>query len=211
MARRRGAPVVAFIGPSGAGKTTLLERLLPALRARGLRLAAVKHSGHPHSFDVPGKDSDRLRRAGAVAVAVEGPAGLAWFGPPSGRGARALARLLPAVDLVVAEGFKGGRLPYVEVHRAAVSGEFLCDRIAGAVAVVTDEPPRRPLPTFSAGDVEGLARFLCERFGLSGRTRRRRGARARSAPARRRPARGPRARRPRRAGRSRGGGPARRR
>jgi len=159
-------PIVAFSGPSGAGKTRLLVRLLPALVRRGLRVAALKHSGHAHFFDAPGKDSHRLRRAGALAVVVEGPAGAAWFGPPLG-GARAMAGLLPAVDLVVAEGFKGERLPRIEVHARRVSREFLCARDRRVMAVVSDEPPPRDLPCFGHAEVEALADFLCRRFGLA--------------------------------------------
>jgi molybdopterin-guanine dinucleotide biosynthesis protein B len=158
--RRRLTPIVAFSGPSGAGKTTLLVRLLPALARRGIRAAALKHSGHPHSFDVPGKDSDRLLRAGATAVVVQGPAQLAFFGPPRPGGARAMARLLPPCDLILAEGFKGAPLPRVEVHRRAAGGRFLCERDHRVIAVVSDEPPPRRLPTFALDDVEGLAGFL---------------------------------------------------
>lgn len=172
---RRGAPpLVAFSGPSGAGKTTILVALLRELSGRGLRVAAIKHSGHPHGFDVPGKDSDLLLRAGALGVAVQGPAQLAVFGAPRRGGARALARLLPPVDLVLVEGWKEERLPRVEVHRRAVSREFACARSRRFIAVVTDEPPPRPIPTFAAGDVGGLADFLQERFGLPARGKRRR-------------------------------------
>lgn len=164
--RRRNAPIVAFSGPSGAGKTTLLVALLRELRRRGVRVAAIKHSGHPHGFDVPGKDSDLLLRAGAASVAVQGPRQLAVFGPPRPGGARALARLLPPVDLVVVEGWKDERLPRIEVHRKAVGRAFACARSRGFLAVVTDEPPPRALPTFAPGDVEGLADLLCARFGL---------------------------------------------
>lgn len=209
--RRRKAPIVAFCGPSGAGKTTLLERLLPALRRRGLRVAAIKHSGHPHSFDVPGKDSDRLLRAGAEAVAVEGPRQLAWFGPPLGRGARGLAALLPSADLVLAEGFRGEKLPRVEVHRAAVSREFLCERDRGIVAVVTDEAPPRRVVAFAPDEVEALAGFLCERFRANGGKPRRRGARARPATSWRRAALGRPQRRPQRVGRPRRASRGRRR
>jgi len=166
-ARRRPVPMVAFSGPSGAGKTTVLVALVKELRARGLRVAAIKHSGHPHGFDVPGKDSDLLLRAGAVSVAVQGPAQLAIFGAPRPGGARGLARLLPPVDLVLVEGWKEERLPRVEVHRRAVSREFACARSRGFIAVVSDEPPPRALPTFAPGAVGALADFLCERLGLS--------------------------------------------
>ena len=165
--RRRPAPIVAFSGPSGAGKTTLLVSLLRQLRRRGIRVAAIKHSGHPHGFDVPGKDSDLLLRAGAASVVVQGTRQLAFFGPARPGGARALARLLPPVDLVLVEGWKDERLPRIEVHRRAVGRAFACARSRRFIAVVTDEPPPRALPTFSPRDVGGLADFLCDRFGLA--------------------------------------------
>ena len=170
MAPRRRAPtIVAVSGPSGSGKTRLLTRLVPALRRRGLEVGALKHAGHAHTLDRPGKDSARLRRAGAVAVAVQARDELAFFGPPLRGGARALARLLPPVDLVLAEGFKGEALPRLEVHRRAVSREFLCARDRRVVAVVGDEPPPRDLPRFRPSEVEAVADFLVRRFRLRGR------------------------------------------
>lgn len=166
---KRHPPILAFAGPSGAGKTRLLVRLLPALRARGLTVAALKHTGHSHPFDARGKDTERLRRAGAVAAAILGPAGLALFGPPV-RSARELARLLPPCDLVVAEGFKSEALPRVEVHRRRVDRAFLCAGDARVIAVVGDEAPPRPLPCFAPGDVEALADFVVA-FARGGRRR----------------------------------------
>jgi molybdopterin-guanine dinucleotide biosynthesis protein B len=163
---RRPVPVVAVSGPSGAGKTTLLVKLLRVLSAAGIRVAAIKHSGHPHGFDVPGKDSDLLLRAGAEAVAVQGPTQLAVFGPPREGGARALARLLPPVDLVLVEGWKSERLPRIEVHRRSVDRTFLCAGDDGFIAVVTDEPAPGKLPAFAPDEVERLARFLRSRFRL---------------------------------------------
>jgi molybdopterin-guanine dinucleotide biosynthesis protein MobB len=163
---RPAAPIVAVSGPSGAGKTRLLARLVPALARRGVRVAILKHTGHDHPFDRPGKDTDVLRRAGAVAAAIQGPTGMALFGPPL-PGARALARLLPPADLVLAEGWRSEPLPRIEVHRRRVSREFLCLRDRRVFAAVTDEPPPRPVPAFDPDDVEGVAALLCERFGLA--------------------------------------------
>lgn len=165
--RRRLTPIVAFSGPSGVGKTRLLRRLVAELVRRGLRVGIVKHSGHAHPFDRRGKDTEVLRRAGAVAAAIEGPAGMACFGPPTGS-ARALARLLPQVDLVLAEGWRREPLPRVEVHRRRVSPEFLCASDRRIFAVVSDEPPPRRVATFGASDVGPLADLLCARFDLEG-------------------------------------------
>lgn len=154
---------MAVSGPSGVGKTRLVARLLPELRRLGLRVGVIKHSGHAHGFDVRGKDTEVLRRAGAEAAAITGPAETAWYGPPV-EGARALARLLPPVDIVLAEGFKGERLPRVEVHRRRVSRLFLCATDRSVFAVVTDEPPPRALPTFTAEEAGRLAELLVHRM-----------------------------------------------
>lgn len=165
MAARRRAvtPIVAVTGPSGAGKTRALLRLIPLLRRRGVSVAVIKHTGHLHAFDAPGKDTEVLRRAGAVAAAIEGPGGMALFGPPAG-GARALARLLPACDLVLAEGWRGEPLPRIEVHRHGVARAFLCATDRRVFAVVSDEAPPRALPRFDADRLAGLADLLVARF-----------------------------------------------
>ena len=171
MARTRRPPVVAVSGPSGSGKTHLLVRLIPALARRGVRVAVLKHTRHAHPFDGPGKDTEVVRRAGAVAAAIEGPAGMAYFGPPAG-GIRALARVLPPVELVLAEGFRDEPVPRVEIHRRSVAREFLCARDRRVFAIVTDEPPPRPIQAFTSRDVAALAALLCDRFGVGVPSRR---------------------------------------
>jgi molybdopterin-guanine dinucleotide biosynthesis protein B len=168
--RRRVTPIVGFSGPSGVGKTRLLKRLVAELVRRGLRVGIVKHSGHDHPLDRRGKDTEVLRRAGAVAAAIEGPNGMALFGPPTGS-ARALARLLPPVDVILAEGWRRDPLARVEVHRRRISPDFLCARDRRVFAVVTDEPPPRRVSTFGAGEVAPLADLLCSRFALIGEPR----------------------------------------
>ncbi|HEY6098037.1 MAG TPA: molybdopterin-guanine dinucleotide biosynthesis protein B [Anaeromyxobacter sp.] len=165
-------PIVAVSGFSGSGKTRLLARLIPALARRGVSTAVLKHTRHPHAFDRPGKDTDVLRRAGAVATAIDGPEGMAFFGPPAG-GLRALAAFLPPVDLVLAEGWKDAPVPRIEVHRRRVARDFLCAEDPRVFAAVTDEPPPRPVRAFGHGEVEALAALVCARFGLGTPARRR--------------------------------------
>jgi molybdopterin-guanine dinucleotide biosynthesis adapter protein len=178
LAAAAGVPVLAVSGPSGVGKTRLLRRLIPALAARGLRVAVLKHTRHAHRLDVPGKDTDLLRRAGAVAAAIAGPGGVAWFGPPEAS-LEALVHLLPPVDLVLVEGFRAARIPRIEVHRRSVSRRFLCAGDPDVFAVVGDAPPPRPLPLLRPGEVARLAELVCRRLEL-GRRRLRGGGGVRS-------------------------------
>ena len=61
----KGIPVLGFAAYSGTGKTTLIERLVGSLKARGLRVAVIKHDGHDFEIDRRGKDSWRFTQAGA--------------------------------------------------------------------------------------------------------------------------------------------------
>ncbi|HSN22716.1 MAG TPA: molybdopterin-guanine dinucleotide biosynthesis protein B, partial [Methylomicrobium sp.] len=61
-------PILGFAAPSGTGKTTLLTQLIPLLKQQGLRVGLIKHSHHSFDIDHPGKDSHRLRMAGASPV-----------------------------------------------------------------------------------------------------------------------------------------------
>ena len=104
------APVLALCGLSGSGKTTLLEAAIPPLVQRGLAVAVVKHTSHEFEVDRPGKDSDRLFRAGAT-ISLRGP------GQQFERRAAALplevtlARLACDHDLLLVEGHKDTALP----------------------------------------------------------------------------------------------------
>lgn len=110
--QRFGAPVLAVCGFSGSGKTTLLEAVIPQLVSRGLSVAVVKHDAHGVIVDTPGKDSDRLFRAGAT-VAVRGPD--QQFQRRKNKSALSLEATLADLardhDLVLVEGHKDTLLP----------------------------------------------------------------------------------------------------
>lgn len=159
--------VVSVAGRSKSGKTTLLEKLIGELKRRGRRVAAVKHSVHEVDLDQPGKDSWRLARAGSDAVAIASPGKISVTKKLSREASveEILALLGNDYDVVLLEGFKGTRIPRIEVHRKEV-GELVCEP-AGLIAVVTDEALDVDFRQFSVDQVGPLADFLEGHFAVS--------------------------------------------
>ena len=114
--------VLAVSGVHNSGKTTLLERLIPLLRARGLKVGVIKHDGHDFTPDVPGTDSYRLREAGAEGVAVF--SGNRYLLTEEFRlNEQDLLALFErhGYDLVLLEGFGDSGWAKIEVVRSSVS------------------------------------------------------------------------------------------
>ena len=160
--------VVGFAGYSGSGKTTLVEKLIPALRLRGLRVSVVKHAHHKFDIDHPGKDTFRHRQAGAFEVVVASSNRLALireFEQPAQLTVHhLLAELYEGVDWVLVEGFKESDLPKVEVWRAASGKPTRYREDAFVVAIATDSPDRLPeatlRPVLDLNDADAVADFL---------------------------------------------------
>jgi len=72
---------------------------------------------------------------------------------------RVIARHFGGTDLVLTEGFKRGRHPKIEVHRAACHADLRCapDEL---LALVTDEPLDVDVPQFGLEDAADMADFL---------------------------------------------------
>jgi molybdopterin-guanine dinucleotide biosynthesis protein MobB len=105
--------VLGICGHSGSGKTALIEGLLPALKAAGLSVAVVKHDAHRMDVDKPGKDSDRLFRAGADVLVHDAHEGLLRIHAADLSLPQAIQRLGGSYDLVLVEGHKGSPSPKV--------------------------------------------------------------------------------------------------
>jgi molybdopterin-guanine dinucleotide biosynthesis protein B len=160
--------VVGFAGYSGSGKTTLVERLIPALKLRGLRVSVVKHAHHSFDIDHPGKDSWRHREAGAFEVVVASDRRLVLmreFEQPAELSVHHLiAELYDGVDWVLVEGFKHSDLLKIEVWRAASGKPVRYPDDDFIAAVATDSPDQLPAPTgldvLDLNDAEAVAEWL---------------------------------------------------
>ncbi len=143
--------VVGFAGFSGSGKTTLVERLIPALRLKGLRVSVVKHAHHRFDIDHAGKDTYRHREAGAFEVVVASDQRMALMREfevakrPTVH--QLLAELYEGVDWVLVEGFKDSDLLKIEVWRAASEKPARYPQDDFITAIATDSPDQLPTPT----------------------------------------------------------------
>jgi molybdopterin-guanine dinucleotide biosynthesis adapter protein len=155
--------VIGLAGWSGAGKTTLLSRVIPYLRAEGLRVSVVKHAHHDFDVDIPGKDSWVHRQAGAVEVLVSSAARWALMHELRGAAEPRLPELLAKmsrVDLVVVEGFKSEPHRKIEVHRAANGKPLLFPDDPAIAGIATDARIETALPTVHLDDIAAIAAMM---------------------------------------------------
>lgn len=155
-------PVLAITGYSGSGKTTLLEKLIPNLTACGLRVALIKHSHHNIEVDKPGKDSYRLRLAGAnpTVVACDQRWALMQETPDQAVNFQQIFTKLAQepLDLVLVEGFKHETLPKIQLHRQEVK-KPLPEWDEWTLAVATDYPLNSQ-KHLNINDIEEITRFI---------------------------------------------------
>ncbi len=169
-------PVLGFCAhSSGIGKTTLLTQLIPALIAQGLRISVIKHAHHSFDIDQAGKDSHRLREAGAVQMMIGSKERWALMTElsrtPHAEDEPSLSLLLSQMDtslsdLVLAEGFKHEAIPKIEVHRAEMGTPLLANEDANIIAVATDELVNTTKPQIDLNDIPAIATFIRQWLNL---------------------------------------------
>ncbi|MDK9780821.1 bifunctional molybdopterin-guanine dinucleotide biosynthesis adaptor protein MobB/molybdopterin molybdotransferase MoeA [Vibrio sp. B172a] len=160
-------PILGFAAYSGTGKTTLLEALLPKLTEAGLRIGMLKHAHHNFDVDQPGKDSHRLRKAGASQMLI------------SSRNRFALMTETPEsesefdylltrfdedkLDVVLVEGCKNIAFPKIELHREEVGKPWLHPNDENIIAIASDSGELdSELPQMNINDLEAIAQFVIQ-------------------------------------------------
>ncbi len=152
--------VIAISGVKNSGKTTLLIKIIPLLKALGLKVAVIKHDGHDFVPDVPGTDSFRLRAAGAKAAAIYSPYRFLLTVEKRSPTLEEFLPFLSGFDLVLLEGGKNSPYPKIEIVRQAISSEILSHPNT-LLALCTDADLIRPdLTVLRLDDYESLAHLI---------------------------------------------------
>ena len=165
-------PVFGVTGWKNSGKTTLAARLVAELTERGYAICAVKHAHESFDIDQPGRDSYKLREAGARRVILSSKRRWALMHELGEEPELALADILDAAgpcDLILVEGYKREPFPKIEIRRdGATSREPLAGRSPEIVAIASDQPgdEKDGLPVFHLDDIGGMANFILAHLRL---------------------------------------------
>lgn len=162
-------PVLGIVAWSGTGKTTLLERLIPELKNNGIRVAAIKHSHHDFEIDKQGKDSDRLRKAGADQIILASKYRTAFIIEEDRETEPDLFQQLnrldtDKLDLVLVEGFRQEAIPKIEVYRPSLDKPLLYLEDDSIVGVASDEQPEQNIsvPVLPLNDERAVCEFILD-------------------------------------------------
>jgi molybdopterin-guanine dinucleotide biosynthesis protein B len=159
-------PLFGVVGWKNSGKTTLMVGLVGELTKRGLAVSVIKHAHAKFEIDHEGRDSFRMREAGACQVALSSPRRFALMRELGDAPEMSFADILAYAgkcDLVLVEGYKRENFPKIEIRRdGAASREPLLGSFPQIVAIASDRPDSEggALPVFNLNDINGLADFV---------------------------------------------------
>lgn len=160
-------PLLGFAAASGTGKTTLLTQLIPLLKNQGLRVGLIKHSHHDFEIDHHGKDSFRLRAAGATPVMLVSPFRRVMITELQTQQELSLNQQLKffdqsVLDLILIEGFRNEAIPKIELHRHSLNQPLLYGNDPHIIAIASDTPLTTPdyLTQLDLNNPQGIADFI---------------------------------------------------
>ena len=164
-------PLLGFAAFSGTGKTTLLTQIIPILKHQGLRIGLIKHSHHNFQIDQPGKDSFRLREAGASPVMLVSTHRRAIITDITPAQEPRLNDQLKhfdqsELDLILVEGFKAEPFPKIELHRPSLNKPLLYPNDPNIIAIASDCPLQTPdtLTQLDLNQPDMIAAFILNQF-----------------------------------------------
>jgi molybdopterin-guanine dinucleotide biosynthesis protein MobB len=162
-------PLLGFAASSGTGKTTLLTQLIPLLKAKNLQIGVIKHSHHNFEIDHEGKDSFRLRHAGATPMVLVSKHRrviieefenqieptlenqIALFNPTE-------------IDLILVEGFRNATFPKIELHRTELNKPLLHLNDSHIIAIASNTKLDTNLPQLNLNEPAEIADFIIHTF-----------------------------------------------
>ena len=162
------APFLCFAGFSGVGKTTLVERLAARFREENIRVGYYKHDSHRFKMDKTGKDTARVREAGAGIVAINDPT---HFGVLADNDFKQLTitHALERCDCILIEGYK--QSPFNKIVFLDAGGKMPIPPDSQGIRAIVHQGAgelepfiERGIPIFHRDEVEKIFDFINGHF-----------------------------------------------
>ncbi len=161
-------PFLCFAGFSGVGKTTLVERLAARFREENIRVGYYKHDSHRFKMDKAGKDTARVRDAGAGIVAINDPSHFGVLADNAFK-QRTITHALEQCDCILIEGYK--QSPFDKIVFLDAEGKLpIAADSKGIRAIVhqgtgaTEQYVERDIPLFHRDEIEKIFDFVNGHF-----------------------------------------------
>ena len=165
-------PVLGFAAYSGTGKTTLIVNLIPLLKQHGLEVGVIKHAHHSFEIDQAGKDSYKIRKAGASQMLIGSKE--RWAMMVEQKETDQTIRLQEYIshldqtklDLILVEGFKPESIPKIELFRPSLGNPLICESDESVVAIATDAEITAELniTVLDLNNHAAIVRYIIETF-----------------------------------------------
>jgi molybdopterin-guanine dinucleotide biosynthesis protein B len=165
-------PIFGVVGWKNSGKTTLMANLIREFMQRGFAVSVIKHAHAKFEIDHPGRDSFKMREAGARQVMLSSPRRFALMRELGDAPEMTFEELVPYAgpcDLILVEGYKREAYPKIEIRRdGAASREPLATDLPDVVAIASDRPDAEQvsLPVFQIDDIGRIVDFIIATLGL---------------------------------------------
>ena len=152
--------LMGIVGRKDAGKTTLTEALVAELTRRGLAVSTLKRTHHAIDLETEGSDTHRHRMAGARQVMLATDRRLALMEEVAEPTMEHLLSRLAPCDVVLAEGWKRGTHPRIEVWRPETGQPPLAAEDPTILAVASTVPCEVAQPVLDLDDVAAIADII---------------------------------------------------
>ncbi len=156
-------PVVSIIGKQNVGKTTLIVAIIPLLKKKGYTVGTIKYNIPHFEIDYKGKDTYKHYQAGADTVSISSPKKLAII-------KRINQKFLPIkdivahsyldVDIVLVEGYKKYRYPYIEIRNNYCQTKSTRKEYKHHIKITSVKKTRSSIPVFNKSDLNSVTKFI---------------------------------------------------
>lgn len=162
----KAIPVISIVGKRNVGKTTLIGLIIKQLRKKGYKVGTIKYNIPYFKIDYKGKDTHRHYQAGADVVSISSPEKLAIIKrinkkrPPIDDIVRYNYQ---EVDIVIVEGYKSWRYPYVEILKNQKKQRRI-KKCKNNIKLIGSNKLNSSAPVFQKADINNVLKFIESRI-----------------------------------------------